>query len=107
MRNGKAGDKASLGLVLASDKGGLDGRSIVGKAKLNGLLRQIMQSILARCGGIPNRYLIGRYKSHGKHSLQHGPDRGLDTLGVQTVLVQQINRRARTRRTHRARQRGA
>lgn len=47
MRNGKAGDKASLGLVLVSDKGGLDGRCVVGKAEFDGLLGQLMRGALA------------------------------------------------------------
>ena len=42
MRNGKTGDKAGLGLVLASNEGGLYGRCVIGKAELDGLLGQIM-----------------------------------------------------------------
>lgn len=47
MRNGKTGDKTSLGLVLASDKGSLDGRCVVGKAEFDGLLGQLMRGALA------------------------------------------------------------
>ena len=65
MRNGKTGDKAGLGLVLASNKGSLYGRCVIGKTELDGLLGQIMQGVLARGGGIPDRHLVGRYKSHG------------------------------------------
>ena len=42
MRNGKTGDEAGLGLVLASNEGGLYGRCVIGKAELDGLLGQIM-----------------------------------------------------------------
>lgn len=55
MRNGKTGDKASLGLVFTRNEGGLYGRCVIGKAELDCLLGQIMQGILARGGGIPDR----------------------------------------------------
>lgn len=61
MRNGKTGDKAGLGLVLASNKGSLYGRCVIGKTELDGLLGQIMQGVLARGDGIPDRHLVGRY----------------------------------------------
>ena len=70
MRNGKTGDEASLGLVFASNKSRLYSRRVIGKTKLNSLLGQIMQRVLARGGGVANRHLVGRYKPHGKPSLQ-------------------------------------
>ena len=47
MRNGKPGDEASLGLVFASNERGFNSGRVIGKAKLNSLLGQIMQRVLA------------------------------------------------------------